>query len=265
LNTRDSAGEILMSGFTFNDDKLCFDDLDIFLLSEKNTKSDYKHRDDVLYMEKSAPYIRSYEKIKTDFAARKKPVSNVLEIGIFRGGSAPFLHRLFDAQRVVCVDIQKEPVIPLETYRQRHHDAITTRYGIDQADRPAMTQVLEAEFRAPLDLVVDDASHLYEQTKTTFETVFPYLNPGGIYVIEDWSWAHESAAQHDGDFYWDKAALTNLIFELIILHGGDRGIIDYLSFDAGLMWARKGWKSLPKGDFRLADHAPKRGRMLAAI
>src|SRR6202140_5572175 len=67
------------------------------LLSEENTKSDYKRRDDILYMEKSAPYIRSYEKIKTDFVARKKPVSNVLEIGIFGGGSAPFLHRLFDA------------------------------------------------------------------------------------------------------------------------------------------------------------------------
>src|SRR5712672_476618 len=104
-----------MSGFVFNDDKICFDGVDIFLLSEENTKSNYNRRDDILYMEKSAPYIHSYEKIKTDFAARKKPVSNVLEIGIFRGGSAPFLHRLFDAQRVVCVDIQKEPVIPLET------------------------------------------------------------------------------------------------------------------------------------------------------
>ena len=27
----------------------------------------------------------------------------------------------------------------------------------------------ESEFRAPVDLVVDDASHLYEQTKTAFE------------------------------------------------------------------------------------------------
>lgn len=259
------AWEMLMGGFVFNDDKICFDDLDIFLLSEQNIKNDYKRRDDILYMEKSAPYIRSYERIKADFAARKKAVSNVLEIGILRGGSAPFLHRLFDAQRVVCVDIQNGPVVPLETYRQRHHDVITTRYGIDQADRSAMTEVLETEFRAPPDLVVDDASHLYEHTKTAFETVFPYLSPGGIYVIEDWSWAHEPAAQDDGHFYWDKAALTNLIFELTILHGGDRGIIDYLAFDAGLMWARKGWKPAPKGDFRLGGHAPKRGRLLTAI
>jgi hypothetical protein len=40
-----------------------------------------------------------------------------------------------------------------------------------------------------MNLVVDDASHTYEDTKASFETLFPLLQPGGIYAIEDWSWA----------------------------------------------------------------------------
>jgi hypothetical protein len=42
----------------------------------------------------------------------------------------------------------------------------------------------------PLDLVVDDCSHLYEPTRASFNELFPRLRPGGAYVIEDWVWAH---------------------------------------------------------------------------
>ena len=38
----------------------------------------------------------------------------------------------------------------------------------------------------PLDLVIDDASHLYGPTMASFEVLFPRLRPGGLYVIEDW-------------------------------------------------------------------------------
>jgi predicted methyltransferase len=35
-----------------------------------------------------------------------------------------------------------------------------------------------------LDLVVDDTSHL-GPTRASFNTLFPRLRPGGVYVIED--------------------------------------------------------------------------------
>jgi hypothetical protein len=38
----------------------------------------------------------------------------------------------------------------------------------------------------PLDLVIDDASHLYGPSLATFETLFPALREGGLYVLEDW-------------------------------------------------------------------------------
>ena len=49
-------------------------------------------------------------------------------------------------------------------------------------------QLLLLSSTAPPDLIIDDASHLYSETKTSFETLFPQLRPGGLYIIEDWSW-----------------------------------------------------------------------------
>ena len=68
-------------------------------------------------------------------------------------------------------------------------------FATSQCDGEMLRQIVLSELADELDLVVDDASHTYEETKTSFELLFPLLSPGGIYVIEDWSWAHNSAYQ----------------------------------------------------------------------
>jgi hypothetical protein len=251
-----------MSDFVLSDEQVRFAELEIFLLKDNNVDS-FAARDDVLYMFKHAGYVRAYEQIKRDLAGR--PAEGILEFGIYRGGSAAFLHRLFDAEHVVCVDIITEPPAPLEAYRHRHPGAITPYFGVDQGNRPLVEQILSAEFAAGVDLVVDDASHLYAETKAAFETAFPHLNPGGIYAIEDWNWAHGEAAQRPDHPYATKPALSNLVFELLMLFGTDRGMIDHVGFGPGIMWVRRGWQPLPEGEFRLDDHTPKRGRILNRI
>jgi len=72
---------------SITDEKVCFGELEIFLLKNDNAK-DYWHRDDVLYMQKTPGYIHGYEKIKSDLGERC--TKNIVEIGIFRGGSGPF-------------------------------------------------------------------------------------------------------------------------------------------------------------------------------
>jgi hypothetical protein len=251
-----------MSDFFLADDRLSFDDLEIFLLKDDSAER-YAGRDDLLYMFKHAGYVRAYEQIKCDLV--RQPVAGIFEIGIYRGGSAVFLHRLFDAGHVVCVDNITTPAAPLEDYRRRHPGAITPYYGVDQADRALIQQILRAEFALGVDLVIDDASHLYEETKAAFETAFPHLIPGGIYAIEDWNWAHGDVAQLPDHPYAAKPALSNLVFELLILFGTDRGIIDHVGFGPGIMWVRRGWQPLPDGEFRLDRHLPTRGRALGQI
>jgi hypothetical protein len=36
-----------------------------------------------------------------------------------------------------------------------------------------------------IDIIIDDGSHVNEHVITSFRTLFPYLQDGGIYVIED--------------------------------------------------------------------------------
>ena len=115
----------------------------------------------------------------------------IVELGIFQGGSTALLIELARPKGLVAIDHEPEPVAALETYLELggFGDTCHTCYGVDQADRSAIEAILEASFGTqPVDLVVDDASHLGPQTRASFETLFPRLRPGGLYVIEDWSW-----------------------------------------------------------------------------
>jgi hypothetical protein len=62
---------------------------------------------------------------------------------------------------------------------------------VDQADREALQEIIAREFDGPVDLVIDDASHIYEPTRASFETLFPRLGRGGLYIIEDWQWSYQ--------------------------------------------------------------------------
>jgi MycE methyltransferase N-terminal len=37
----------------------------------------------------------------------------------------------------------------------------------------------------PLDIVIDDGSHINEHVKTSFHCLFPFVRPGGLYIVED--------------------------------------------------------------------------------
>jgi hypothetical protein len=82
-----------------------------------------------------------------------------------------------------------------------------------------LEDIVRNELANELDLVVDDASHTYEQTKASFEILFPLLQPGGIYLIEDWSWAHHPNYQSPDAPRFERPALSNLLFEQIMLMG----------------------------------------------
>jgi hypothetical protein len=95
---------------------------------------------------------------------------------------------------------------------------VKLHYGISQNHREPMEAAIRESF-APgeLDLIIDDCSHLYQPTKNSFEVAFPYLKPGGLYVIEDWGWAHWPGPWQKEDHHWrGHLAMSNLIFELVM-------------------------------------------------
>lgn len=116
---------------------------------------------------------------------------HVLELGIFKGGSIAFWCELWKPEKFVGIDFQKsqDEAYFTEWRSSRGLDGcVKTYWRTDQADAAVLRTIVRDDFGGHLDLVIDDASHLYHQTKKSFEILFPLLRPGGLYIIEDWSW-----------------------------------------------------------------------------
>ena len=114
----------------------------------------------------------------------------MVEIGIHSGGSTALLAALAEPERLVALELSDERVPALDRFVETHgvHDSVHAHYGVDQADRAAVAAIVHREFAGePIDVVIDDASHLYDPTVASFEVLFPLVRPGGSYVIEDWS------------------------------------------------------------------------------
>jgi Methyltransferase domain len=170
-----------------------------------------------------------YEEVLVELAPR-----NVVEVGIYDGGSTALFAQLARPHKLVAVDLKTTASPALEEYldTRRLRDTVSPYYGVDQADTPRLTKLLDAEFGTePLDLVVDDASHAVAATRTTFNTLFPRLRPGATYIIEDWSWAHSPLP-----IRVDETPLTVLVFELTLACANRRDIIPEITINRG--WAR---------------------------
>src|SRR6202035_3463851 len=162
---------------------------------------------------KNERYLRVYEDLASSFSPR-----SILELGIFQGGSYVFLDKLFKPRRMSAVEISSKPGPPLLDYLSRTENRFV-HFGTSQCDDEKLREIVLGELADELDLVVDDASHTYKETRASFEFLFPLLSPGGIYVIEDWNWAHHRDYQPSDAPFSERHALSNLLFEQIMLLG----------------------------------------------
>jgi predicted O-methyltransferase YrrM len=158
----------------------------------------------------------------------------IVELGIFKGGGTALLASLARPQKLTAIELDSEPVVALEEFitSMGLSDVVSTHYGVDQSDLPTLGSHLRDDHNgAPLDLIVDDASHLYPETRASFELLFPHLRPGGAYVIEDWNWAHDGDPlwQSQGGWFSDRPSLTNLIVELVMIKGSSDNLISSIT------------------------------------
>jgi predicted O-methyltransferase YrrM len=161
---------------------------------------------------KPRPLIELYEQF---WRGRPTP-RRVMELGAWEGGSAAFWFEAFEPDKHVAVDL----ITRTDSERFKSYvasrgvaDRLKTYWGVDQADRRRLREIVDSEFDGPIDLVIDDASHLYEPTKVSFEELFPRLRPGGLYVIEDWQWSY---TDFEPPASWaNKPPVSRLVLELL--------------------------------------------------
>jgi len=223
-----------------------------------------KNRDDAYFMAKSRWYLDSYEFLHRTFRIPAHP--NILELGIYKGGSAVFLDRVYSPKKLVCVDYMQEPSAALTRYirEEKTGDRIKTYYGTDQADKQRLKKIIDTEFDGPIDIVIDDASHWYEESRASFEAIFPVMRPGGLFLLEDWTWAHGPDAQKPDHYWAQKKALTNLVFQMTMAHAESMAIIQRMMFLTGLVLVEKGPARLPR-DWTLDAYERPRGKELGLI
>lgn len=225
-----------------------------FILDTRPGPQRAKSTDNKFVLVKTRPYLAFYESL------RERAPKTIFEIGMFEGGSLVYFDKLFSPDILVGIDLRREPIAPLEKYKEgRPH--IKTYYGRAQ-ERPPTRAVAQANFPRGIDLVIDDASHLYDKTKASFENIFPLVKPGGLYVIEDWAWAHRSNNQGENAVWRSQPALTNLIFELTVLAATSR-VIESMTVTHNIVCITKGKGTLP--EYKLDLSRFLRGRTMPQI
>lgn len=105
----------------------------------------------------------------------------VLEIGV---GGYDDPHRGGGSLKMWKHYFPRATIYGLDLSDKRHfdEDRIVTVQA-DQSDSARLRQL--AEQIGPFDIVIDDGSHVSPHVIASFKTLFPYLRPEGVYVIED--------------------------------------------------------------------------------
>jgi hypothetical protein len=118
-------------------------------------------------------YFPVYEK---HFAQFKTRAISILEIGVQRGGSLRLWREYLGPRaRIFGIDVDPECKV-------HEDDGIKIFIG-DQTDTGFLQSVVAET--GPLDVIIDDGGHLASQQISSFISLFPHLNYGGVYLVED--------------------------------------------------------------------------------
>lgn len=173
----------------------------------------------------------------------------------FREGVALFFNQLLQPRVHVAVDSCHEswPALPeLAADVAAAGRLLKFYHGVDQKNGVTLSDLvtrwlMDDERASILDLVVDDASHFYEQTKSSFNALFPLLRTGGIYAIEDWGLAQNIRPTSDSVDVLDSpsTALSRLVFELTMYCERRRDVVQEVLVTPDIVFVVRGPARLP--------------------
>lgn len=173
----------------------------------------------------------------------------IFELGILEGGSTALLWELAQPRVIAAIDHRPPGSPALRDFVSRRglEEVMHIHTDVDQADRSRLAKIADEAFGdAPLDLVVDDCSHLYESTLASFNELFPRLRSGGLYTIEDWDWTREERL---AEVFADQVPLTRLILELMLVVASGSDLISEIAVADGLVRVKRGEAEIEARDF----------------
>jgi hypothetical protein len=245
----------LFEFLTWESDRALLGDL-IFRFETPGASPQVHDADFALY--KNRQLLEQFSRFwsSTDFRPRR-----VFEIGIWDGGSTALWYEALRPEKLVAIDLLERGDSP---YFRRYvddrklHEHIVTRWGVNQADHAALLKIVDEDLGGKFDLVIDDGSHLYAPTRASFETLFPLLPAGGLYIIEDWAWEHWPEFQDPKNFWAGEESLKLLVDDLVAATGTSRTLIRRMAVHEGFVVIERGDGNERADTFALADYIRKR-------
>jgi predicted O-methyltransferase YrrM len=207
----------------------------------QHTKSDnWDSGDGHFIFYKIKKLIDQYETYFKNYPENASP-KNVIEIGMWDGGSVAFWNEILKPNKIVGIDIIENGGNNyfqeyLKTINEKN-PIIIPNWGTDQSDAQKIRKIVAENFGSEsIDLVFDDGSHMYAQTLASFNALFPLIAKGGIYIIEDWAWSHWPDQQNDLPVGTEP---TKLVHE-IVQAAANVGLIESVSIFEGFIVVKRG-------------------------
>jgi hypothetical protein len=127
-------------------------------------------------------YVDKYEQAFASLGG----VSDILELGVLDGASLRWLAKRFPYARIVGVDFTGPGTTWPRTDQIEYVQAAP-------GDGRTMAAVL-ARLGRRYDLIIDDGSHLPPHQASSLVEAFPFVRPGGLYILEDIHTSHPENA-----------------------------------------------------------------------
>jgi hypothetical protein len=201
--------------------------------------------------------VEPYERLLGDLSPRV-----IVEVGTYDGASTAFFAEIAQPDKLIGIDRRETRSVALDDFIARRglSGVVSAYYGVDQGDAPRLREIVDTELEGRhVDLVVDDASHLLALTRRTFNTLFPCVRPGGVYLIEDWWWAHADASE---SLLIDEVPMTVLVFELVMACAAAPGAIASITANRNWVVVERGGEPLDPESFDLSTCYGPRARAL---
>lgn len=122
-------------------------------------------------------YIDEYERL---VFSQLRP-RRILEFGVLHGDSISALATRFPDAEIIGVDI-----LPVESSWPRSEKI--RYFQVDQANVEAVAEILRQI--GPVELIVEDGSHIPQHQATCLRLGWPSITPGGWYILEDIHTSH---------------------------------------------------------------------------
>ena len=212
-----------------------------------------------IYLYKDRRFLSALARVLDGVAPKR-----IVEIGILNGGSTIYWAERYKVEKLIAFELATEAPY-LTQYLERHGltEKVRIHFSVSQSDRPAIRNlVLRGLDGTLIDVVIDDASHQYVETRASLEVLFPLVRPGGAYVIEDWAWGHHK--NWPPETWANQPLMSPLLTELMLICGKGDGVIDRIDIDTNFAVIWRGAAPLPQdGSFDLARYYVPRGFSIA--